>query len=96
MDAAAEKAPAKLANDPRYIQALRALDEGSPQVSIQKLSECLTAKLSPEERALANLQLARAYLAAGRPEDVLKALRGLRPPPGCGNEFFEGAGIHRA
>lgn len=66
-----------LAADPGYKQALRALDEGIPQVSIQKLNECLAAKLSAEDRSLATLQLARALLAAGQPADALKALKGM-------------------
>ena len=78
LDAAAAKSPVKLASDPRYIQALRALDEGIPQVSIQKLTECLSAKLPLDDRALATLQLARAFLAAGRAEDTLQTL--LRLP----------------
>ena len=77
IEAAAEKPSVKLADDPRYIQALRALDEGIPQVSIEKLTECLAAKPSPDDRALATFQLARAFLAAGRGEDALKALSRL-------------------
>ncbi len=79
LNAAAEKAVVKLANDARYIQALQALDEGIPQVSIQKLTECLAAKLSPDDRALATFQLARAFLSADRSEDVLKTLSRLPP-----------------
>lgn len=77
--AAPDKVAGKLADDPRFIQALRALDEGIPQVSIEKLTECLAAKLPPEDRALANYQLARAYLSAGRGEEALKALSNLPP-----------------
>lgn len=73
----AQKPVANLSSDPRYTQALRALDEGIPQVSIQKLTECLSARLSADDRTLATLQLARALLAAGRSEDALKNLRSL-------------------
>lgn len=79
VDAAGDKPSAKLANDPRYIQALRALDEGIPQVSIENLNECLAGKLPADDRAFVTFQLAKAFLAAGRGGDALKKLS-LLPP----------------
>lgn len=87
---AAAKPSGKLVDDPRYVQALHALDEGIPQVTIQKLGECLTAKLIPDDRALATFQLARAYLSAGRAEDALAALSQLPPT------YDAGAGLLKA
>jgi len=75
--ASAQKASATLSNDPRYVQALRALDEGIPQVSIQKLNECLASKFSQEDQMLLTLQLARSLLSAGRGSDALKVLTTL-------------------
>jgi len=72
-----QKPVPNLANDPRYVQASRALDEGIPQVSIQKLNECLASKLSAEDKALAVVQLAKAFLSAGRAGDALKTLNAL-------------------
>ena len=65
LHAAGDKPSARLANDPRYIQALRALDEGIPQVSIENLNECLASKLPADDRVLVTFQLAKAFLAAG-------------------------------
>ncbi|MGB8352871.1 MAG: tetratricopeptide repeat protein [Chthoniobacteraceae bacterium] len=85
---AAQKPSSVIGNDPRYIQALRALDEGIPQVSIQKLNECLASKLSADDRALAAYQLARALLSAGRGDDALKALQPL-PAQYPGADFLK-------
>ena len=79
LDAAPDKPSVKLAKDPRYIQALRALDEGIPQVSIENLNACLAGKLAADDRALASYQLARAFLSADRADDALKALSTLPP-----------------
>jgi len=83
--AMAQKPSPALASDPRYTQALRALDEGIPQVSIQKLNECLASKFSADDHVLATYQLARAFLSAGRADDALKTLQPLPAQyPGLG------------
>lgn len=85
---AAERPEPNLAADPRYRQALRALDEGIPQVSIEKLNGCLALKLAPDDRSLATLQLAKALLAAGRAKEALKALGGGTAPHEAGVDFL--------
>ena len=76
----AEKPPVRLAGNATYHQALRAMDEGIPQVAIQKLNECLASKLEAPDRVAVIFQLARAEFAAGRAEETLKTLQQIPAP----------------
>lgn len=55
-------------------EATQPLHDGVPQVAIVRLRELLTQNLSPADRNAATGKLAEAFLAAGQPEDALKAV----------------------
>ena len=59
-----------------YDSAAQALDEGIPDVAIQKLAAYLSAPgLTPEQRLAAVAKLSEAQLAAGRPGEALGTLQ---------------------
>ncbi len=61
--------------DPAYDSAARALDEGIPDVAVQKLTAWLaTPGLTPEQRLAGVAKLSEAQLAAGRPEAALQTV----------------------
>jgi tetratricopeptide (TPR) repeat protein len=87
--AVAEKTSTALAANAFYNQALLAMDEGIPQVGIQKLNECLAGKLAPQDRAEVLLQLARAEFSADRASDALKTIQRLPLPLGESANFLK-------
>jgi len=59
-----------------YDSAARALDEGIPDVAIQKLTAYLAAAgLTPDQRLAGVAKLSEAQLAAARPEEALRTLQ---------------------
>lgn len=76
----------------KLADALRALAEGLPGVAAPQLREILAGDPAPETRRAAQLALARASVAGGRPKEALALLdkAGLREPPG---QFWRGRAL---
>ena len=60
--------------DPLYAGARQAIEEGIPEVGIQKLRLYLAGNLQPAQRAEATLKLAEALLDAGHSDEALVTL----------------------
>ena len=62
------------AGDRLYSDAQQAIDDGIPEVGVQKLKQYLAGDPAPEARAVATLKLAGALLESGNPEEALQTL----------------------
>ncbi len=72
-----------------YADALRAIDDGIPEVGIEKLWQYLATDPPPDKRAFATLKLAQALIAAGRADEALKTVGALPDGENAERDFVK-------